>query len=209
MHWCECRRPIVLLKAALDCNGNVDSKSGPPARFTSAESLDEVHRLRKDCDAVLVGVNTVVRDNPELTVRRVALGNGKQPLGIVLDRTLRTPESSTLVSDEHDTLILHCEGDKKGLECDTILMPPLFSDTQACVFLKTDSPDLHAPGTCEVWENRPEGCRIYPLVLDQSDQPFLDELCPHRDQFPAPPIGLRGRLLVLSNTLDDESIQRT
>lgn len=81
--------------------------------------------------------------------------------------------------------------------------------TQACVFLKTDSPDLHAPGTCEVWEDRPEGCRIYPLVLDQSDQPFLDELCPHRDQFPAPPIGLRGRLLVLSNTLDDESIQRT
>ena len=135
MHWCECRRPIVLLKAALDCNGNVDSKSGPPARFTSAESLDEVHRLRKDCDAVLVGVNTVVRDNPELTVRRVALGNGKQPLRIVLDRTLRTPESSTLVSDEHDTLILHCEGDKKGLECDTILMPPLFSDTEEGVDL--------------------------------------------------------------------------
>ena len=135
MHWCECRRPIVILKAALDCNGNVDSKSGPPARFTSAESLDEVHQLRKDCDAVLVGVNTVVRDNPELTVRRVELGSGKQPLRIVLDRTLRTPKSATLVSDEHETLILHCDGSGDGLECETILMPPLFSESEEGVDL--------------------------------------------------------------------------
>ncbi len=39
-------------------------------RFTSSESLDAAHRLRRDLDAVLVGVETVVRDNPSLTVRR-------------------------------------------------------------------------------------------------------------------------------------------
>ncbi|MBT4058928.1 MAG: YkgJ family cysteine cluster protein [Euryarchaeota archaeon] len=77
--------------------------------------------------------------------------------------------------------------------------------TQACVFLKTESPDLHAPGTCQAWDSRPEGCRIYPLVLDELDEPFLDELCPHRDQFPPPPVGLKGRLLVLAQTLDGET----
>jgi diaminohydroxyphosphoribosylaminopyrimidine deaminase/5-amino-6-(5-phosphoribosylamino)uracil reductase len=80
-------------------------------------------------------VNTVVRDNPELTVRRVELGSGKQPLRIILDRTLRTPKSATLVSDEHKTLILHCDGSGDGLECETILMPPLFSESEEGVDL--------------------------------------------------------------------------
>ncbi len=130
MHWCERRRPIVILKAALDCNGNVDSIAGPPARFTSKESLDEVHKLRRECDAVLIGVNTVIRDDPQLTVRRVEMGNSKQPLRVVLDRSVRTPEGATLVSDGHETLILHSEDKDKGFKCDTILMPPLFSDTE-------------------------------------------------------------------------------
>ena len=73
----------------------------------------------------------------------------------------------------------------------------------ACVFLDTDSSDLHASGTCKIWNIRPEGCRIYPLVLDDFDNQFLDELCPHRELFPNPPIGLRGRLLVLAQTLDE------
>ena len=77
-------------------------------------------------------------------------------------------------------------------------------ETKACVFLKTESSDLHAPGTCQAWDDRPEGCRIYPLVLDELDKPFLDELCPHRNDFSDPPVGLRGRLLVLAQTLDDE-----
>ena len=136
MHWCEYRRPIVTLKAALDCNGNVDSISGPPARFTSEESLDEVHRLRLQSDAVLVGVNTVIRDNPRLTVRRVNLGKSSQPLRIVLDRRLRTPVTSELVTDGNDTLLLHCEENEKSVECETILIPSLFSERRKRVDLE-------------------------------------------------------------------------
>jgi Fe-S-cluster containining protein len=79
-------------------------------------------------------------------------------------------------------------------------------ETKACVFLTTDSPDADAPGTCSIWRDRPEGCRIYPLVLDELDQPFLDDLCPHVEEFPLPPVGLRGRLLMLSDILDGEKI---
>ena len=44
--------------------------------------------------------------------------------------SMHEAESATLVGDEHDTLILHCEGDGDGLECETILMPPLFSESE-------------------------------------------------------------------------------
>jgi Fe-S-cluster containining protein len=80
------------------------------------------------------------------------------------------------------------------------------NETKACVFLTTDSAEPDAPGICSIWKDRPEGCRIYPLILDELDQPYLDELCPHRDEFPIPPIGLRGRLHMLSDILDGDSI---
>ena len=75
--------------------------------------------------------------------------------------------------------------------------------TRACYFLETDSVEIDAPGTCTVWDARPEGCRIYPLVLDQNDKPFLDELCPHTDAFPEPHIGMIGRLFELAQRLEE------
>jgi riboflavin-specific deaminase-like protein len=101
--------PLVTLKIAVDSNGAVDDLGMTSKRFTSPESLDAVHRLRRDCDAVLVGVGTVVRDDPSLTVRRVEMQPGHaQPLRVVLDPTLRTPPSSALLKDGHRTAIL-CE----------------------------------------------------------------------------------------------------
>ena len=74
-------RPIVTVKIALDANGAVDDLSVVSKRFTSPESLDAVHRLRRDSCAVLVGVGTVIRDDPSLTVRRVPLLPGQaQPV---------------------------------------------------------------------------------------------------------------------------------
>ena len=66
-------RPIgVTLKIAVDLNGGVaELDTEASERFTSPTSLDMVHRLRRDCDAVLVGRGTVQADNPSLTVRRV------------------------------------------------------------------------------------------------------------------------------------------
>ena len=78
---------VVTLKLAMDRQGAVDDLSNSSYRFTSPESLDAVHRLRRASDAVLVGVNTVIRDDPSLTVRRVPLMPGcAQPLRVVLDR---------------------------------------------------------------------------------------------------------------------------
>uniref|UniRef100_A0A0G4GEF4 Bacterial bifunctional deaminase-reductase C-terminal domain-containing protein n=1 Tax=Chromera velia CCMP2878 TaxID=1169474 RepID=A0A0G4GEF4_9ALVE len=66
-------RPEVIVKVAVDAAGSVDDLRQKPARFTSPESLREVHRLRRECDAVLVGSRTALRDDPSLTVRLVSL----------------------------------------------------------------------------------------------------------------------------------------
>ena len=104
LHWCQHRRPLVTVKMAVDANGSVDDRSQNPQRFTSEVCLDHVHALRKECDAILVGVETVVRDNPLLTVRRVP--TERQPLRIVIDPNLRTPKDALLLTDEHETLVM-------------------------------------------------------------------------------------------------------
>jgi diaminohydroxyphosphoribosylaminopyrimidine deaminase/5-amino-6-(5-phosphoribosylamino)uracil reductase len=102
LHWCEHRRPIVTVKLAVDANGSVDDRAEAPQRFTSEACLDEVHRLRMDCDAILVGAETVERDDPSLTVRRIE--TERQPLRVILDPQERTNPNAIVYTDGHETI---------------------------------------------------------------------------------------------------------
>lgn len=102
LYWCEHRRPIVTVKLAIDANGSVDDRSAEAQRFTSEACLDEVHRLRMDCDAILVGAETVERDNPSLTVRRIE--TERQPLRVILDPKERTKQDAIVYTDGHETI---------------------------------------------------------------------------------------------------------
>ena len=112
MHWCTHRRPMVTVKMAVDCNGSVDDRSAEAQRFTSEACLDRVHQLRKECDAILVGAETVERDNPTLTIRRVE--TDRQPLRIVIDPNNRIDSNSALLQDGLETL--HMTSNFRGLE---------------------------------------------------------------------------------------------
>ena len=112
LHWCERRRPFVTVKIATDSNGSVDDLSENAGRFTSQECLVRVHELRKDCDAILVGSNTVIRDDPSLTVRLV--DTERQPLRVVIDPNNRIPEESKVLNDGFGTR--HLNDDFRGLE---------------------------------------------------------------------------------------------
>eukprot|EP00752_Nemacystus_decipiens_P018251 g16377.t3 len=114
--------PSVTLKLAMDRTGAVDDMAEGPKRFTSRESLDAVHRIRRDCGAVLVGVGTVVRDDPSLTVRRVPLHEGQtqQPTRVVLDRTLRLTEGQppgqakrAILRDGHSSVVFYSAGSEE------------------------------------------------------------------------------------------------
>ena len=111
MHWCENMRPEVLLKAAIDANGRVDCDPNEPAqRFSSAESLEIVHALRADSMAIIVGVDTIVRDDPSLTVRGPDIGPRTPPTRVIIDPSGRAPADCKLLNDgKAPTLLIHAE----------------------------------------------------------------------------------------------------
>ena len=111
LHWCKNRRPYVTVKVAVDTNGSVDDLSKDAGRFTSEECLKHVHELRKDCCAVLVGANTVIRDDPALTVRLV--DTERQPIRVAIDPNNRISPGSKILTDGFATR--HMTEDFRGL----------------------------------------------------------------------------------------------
>jgi diaminohydroxyphosphoribosylaminopyrimidine deaminase/5-amino-6-(5-phosphoribosylamino)uracil reductase len=85
--------PYVGIKLAQTLDGRIADIAGKSKWITSETARREVHRLRTEYDAVLVGANTVLRDNPELTVRFV---KGRHPLRIVVDGRLSLPASRAI-----------------------------------------------------------------------------------------------------------------
>ena len=95
----------VTLKLATSLDGRIAMPSGESRWITGEASRTQGHRLRASHDAILVGVETVLADDPELTVRFGEEGSDvAQPLRIVLDSRLRTPSSAKVASGK--TLIL-------------------------------------------------------------------------------------------------------
>jgi diaminohydroxyphosphoribosylaminopyrimidine deaminase/5-amino-6-(5-phosphoribosylamino)uracil reductase len=87
-------RPWLTLKAAVTLDGKVATWRGESRWITGEEARADGHRLRNTHDAVLVGVGTVLADDPRLTVRGVA--RGRDPVRVVVDSSLRTPPGAAL-----------------------------------------------------------------------------------------------------------------
>lgn len=108
-HWIVCRTPFVTVKAAMTLDGKIATARGESKWITGEQSRAFALRLRASVDAILVGVNTVLADDPALTVRVVAGGKlkveGLRPLRrIVLDSRARTPLNARVVTDEFASL---------------------------------------------------------------------------------------------------------
>ena len=99
-HWVKTKRPYVILKAGMTLDGQIATSSGKAKWITSQASRREAHRLRSEVDAVLVGVGTVLSDDPSLTARVGAKLKGlakKQPVRVVVDSRLRTPFTANVL----------------------------------------------------------------------------------------------------------------
>ncbi|GBC89277.1 Riboflavin biosynthesis protein RibD [bacterium HR13] len=92
------KRPYITLKLAQSIDGRIATKHGESKWITNQESRTFAHRLRAEATAVLVGINTVLRDDPSLTVRHIPWES--QPIRIVLDPNLKIPITSKLVREK-------------------------------------------------------------------------------------------------------------
>jgi len=89
--------PFVIVKTAQSLDGKIAAKTGDSRWITGEKSRRYVHELRHNADAVMVGVNTVIRDDPLLT-SRTGRGGDKQPLKVIVDSKLKIPETAKIFS---------------------------------------------------------------------------------------------------------------
>ena len=97
--WITTGMPLVTAKAAMSLDGKIATRTGDSRWITSKASRREAHKLRASVDAVMVGANTVIRDDPQLTVRHGV--PGKQPLRIVVDTRGRVSMNSVFLHHKH------------------------------------------------------------------------------------------------------------
>ncbi len=92
-------RPYVTLKGAMSLDGKIATATGDSQWISGQSSLAYAHRLRRDHDAILVGISTATKDDPRLT-NRLPGSRNHQPVRVILDSTGRLPPDSRLFSEE-------------------------------------------------------------------------------------------------------------
>ena len=111
--WAEQHRPAFILKAAITLDGKICTVTGQSKWITSEEARLDVHRLRAQSDAILVGIGTVLADDPLLSAR---IEGGRDPARVVLDTKLRTPLDARLLRRGPRIIIACAEAAPKSRE---------------------------------------------------------------------------------------------
>ena len=92
-------KPFVFIKAAISLDGKIATKTGESQWISNEKSRAYVHQLRAEYDAICVGVQTVILDNPRLTIRQN--GEERSHFRLVLDTSGRIPLDSNLLNDAY------------------------------------------------------------------------------------------------------------
>lgn len=106
-HWVSHGRPFVALKMATSLDGKLAARGGASRWITGELARREGHALREQFDAILVGVGTVLADNPRL-VRHLGLNPAPHLRRVVLDSRLRTPASARLLQEHGEDAVFFC-----------------------------------------------------------------------------------------------------
>lgn len=100
-------RPFVSVKFAMSLDGKIAAHTGDSQWVTGPEARSLVHQMRRESDAIMVGINTVLADDPLLTARDQSdLPQTRQPLRVVLDSACRMPPSARMLGEPGKTLVV-------------------------------------------------------------------------------------------------------
>lgn len=103
IHWVKTGRPFVVLKSAITLDGKIATAKGESKWITGPKAREHVHQLRSQMDAIAVGVNTVLQDDPQLTARpagRKGKAAGiRQPVRLIFDSRLRIPLTARVLKN--------------------------------------------------------------------------------------------------------------
>lgn len=112
IHFMETGKPFVCMKAAMSMDGKIATSSGDSKWISSEESRAETAKLRYEYQAIIVGINTVLADNPRLNTRIPGKPN---PIKIIIDSRLRIPETANVLNNgEEEHTIIYCASRKDG-----------------------------------------------------------------------------------------------
>ncbi len=109
-------RPRVIVNCAMSADGKIASRLRKQVRISDEADMARVHRLRNQCDAILVGADTVVSDDPSLLVKGKYVDEVRQPMRVVLDARCKIPKGSKVLDGRARTLVFVTEGNAKALE---------------------------------------------------------------------------------------------
>lgn len=101
--WIEHKKPFVVLKVAMTLDGKIATATGQSKWITNETSRAYGYKLRDIYDGIMVGINTVIEDNPMLTAR---VDGGKNPIRIVVDSSLRIDINANVVQDKSAKTII-------------------------------------------------------------------------------------------------------
>ncbi|WP_203362785.1 bifunctional diaminohydroxyphosphoribosylaminopyrimidine deaminase/5-amino-6-(5-phosphoribosylamino)uracil reductase RibD [Bacillus sp. REN10] len=105
-HFIQTKTPYVTMKTAITADGKTAAYTGHSRWITSEQAREDVHYIRHQQDAILVGINTILQDNPILTTRLPQ--GGKHPIRVVLDTHLRIPLTANVVKNKQAETIVVC-----------------------------------------------------------------------------------------------------
>lgn len=106
--------PKVYINCAMSADGKIALPTRIQTRISNDEDMKRVYQMRNDSDAVLVGIGTVLSDDPRLTVKGIK--NPKNPIRVVLDSKLRIPLNAKVLDGKAETLIFTTDGMKEEIK---------------------------------------------------------------------------------------------
>ncbi len=100
------KRPYIIINCAMSADGKLALPNRKQIKISSKEDIRRMYELRNMSDAVLVGIGTIISDDPKLTVKKKYVKNPKNPIRIILDSKCKTPLNSHVLDNSSKTIII-------------------------------------------------------------------------------------------------------